>query len=213
MIINKEQYQYISGFRTPVSPILEEMEQYAVSNSVPILDWQAAEFLDVLMRMIKPQTVLEVGTAIGYSTIRMARIIAEEGKVFTIEKSGDNISLAEANFKRTGISEKITILKGEAQTLLPSLRQTFDLIFLDADKKDYLPLLDMLLKKLNTGGTIFVDNLLWHEYAALPEEKIPESYRASAEYIRQFNVIFFNHPILDSVLLPIGDGIGIGVKR
>jgi len=89
----------------------------------------------------------------------------------------------------------------------------FDLIFLDADKKDYPALLELIIPRLKKGGILFVDNLLWRGYVADNDENIPEDYLSSARVLREFNQKFMNHPDLQTILLPVGDGIGIGVKK
>jgi predicted O-methyltransferase YrrM len=93
---------------------------------------------------------------------------------------------------------------------MPGLKKKYDFIFLDADKEDYLALFEMAMKLLKKNGVIFVDNLLWHGYAASKE--VPEKYKTSTKYIRDFNKIFMNHPQLNTTLLPVGDGIGLGIK-
>ena len=93
---------------------------------------------------------------------------------------------------------------------MPRLKKKYDLIFLDADKEDYKKLFDYSMILLKRGGTLIVDNLLWHGYAA--SSRVPSNYKKSTSYIRNFNKLFMNQPNLNSVILPVGDGIGLGVK-
>ena len=113
--------------------------------------------------------------------------------------------------EESGFDEKINIIKGDALDIIPNLENNYDLIFLDADKEDYEKLFDYSLKKLNKGGVIFIDNLLWKGYAA--SEEVPEKYINSTEAIRNFNKYFLENEQLFSTILPIGDGIGIGIKQ
>jgi len=187
------------------------MEEYADQNSVPILSWQSAELLEQLIKMIKPKRVLEIGTAIGYSTIRIAKNISRKSVVHTIEKSEDNIALANDFIGRSGQANKIEIFAGNALQLLPRLDKKYDFIFLDADKQDYKRLFDYSMILLKRGAVIFVDNLLWHGYAA--GKSIPSTQRASTRHIRDFNKMFMLQRNLKTTILPVGDGVGIGIKN
>ena len=131
----------------------------------------SAEFLEQLICLVNPKRVLELGTAIAYSSIRIARNLRKKGSVYTIEKSEDNIVLAKENITKSGLGEKINLIAGNALDELPRFDKKFDFIFLDADKIDYKRLFDYSLILLKKGGVIFVDNLLWHGLAA--SSKVP----------------------------------------
>jgi predicted O-methyltransferase YrrM len=137
-------------------------------------------------------------------------IFKKKGMLHTIEKSKDNIVLAKAYIKRSGAEEKIKILAGNATEIMPKLEKKYDFIFLDADKNEYSKLFKLSLLLLKKGGVIMVDNLLWHGQAAA--EKVPAKYKTSTEYIRNFNKEFMANPGLKSSIIPVGDGLGIGVK-
>jgi len=109
------------------------------------------------------------------------------------------------------MGKNIKILEGDALNVMPRLKKKYDLIFLDADKEDYKRLFDYSMILLKRNGVILVDNLLWHGYAA--SNRIPSKYRQSTSYIREFNKLFMNQPNLNSIILPVGDGIGLGVKN
>jgi len=209
-IIYKNQLEYIESLTKESDPVISEMVDFAFKNKIPILDRQSASFLEMIIKMIKCGRVLEIGTAIAYSSIRMARIIKRKGKVHTIEKSKDNILLAEKNIKKATLKNKIKIFEGDAFDVIPQLKKKYDLIFLDADKQDYIALLNLSVKLLKKGGVIFVDNLLWHGYAAA--KTVPEKFIPSTKNIRDFNKLFISNPKLKSCIFPIGDGIGIGIK-
>ncbi len=209
-IINPAQLKYIESFRKEDDGVILEMEEFAKENNVPILSWDAAEFLEQLIRITNPKRVLEIGTAIAYSSIRIARNLKKKGVVHTIEKSADNIALAKSFIERTGFGDKITIFEGEALNIMPGLNKKYDFIFLDADKEDYKRLFDYSMVLLKKGGIIFIDNLLWHGYAAA--SKVPGAYKISAKHIKEFNILFMSQTNLKASILPIGDGIGLGVK-
>lgn len=186
------------------------MEEFAAANKVPILDWKSAEFLDQLILMQRPKKVLEIGTAIAYSSIRIARRLGKNTSVDTIEKSKHNIKLAKNFVKRAKLGSVINIIEGDALKIMPQLDMLYNFIFLDADKQDYEKLFLYSLMLLKRNGVIFVDNLLWHGYAA--SKFVPLAYRKSTGIIRDFNKTFLNNPAINSVILPVGDGIGLGIK-
>lgn len=209
-IILSSQEKYLNSFEKKKDSLLSDMEEYAEQNDVPILYKSAALLLEQLIVMNKPQRVLEIGTAIGYSTIRIARKLGRNAVIHTVEKSKDNIAIAKENFKKSGLENKIKLLEGDALRILPQLNKKYDFIFLDADKEDYKRLFDYSMVLLKKGGVIFIDNLLWKGYVA--SNKIPSKYKKSTNIIKDFNRIFMNQPSLSSTILPVGDGVGIGVK-
>jgi predicted O-methyltransferase YrrM len=204
------QYDYINSFRKEPDELIAEMEKYAREFNIPILSWQSADFLEQLIRILKPKRVLEIGTAIAYSSIRIARNLRKKGIVHTIEKSPENVEKAKVFLAKSGVADRVKIFEGEATVIMSELDKKYNLIFLDADKNDYPKLFDNSMKLLKKGGVIFVANLLWHGYAA--EEKIPPKMVNSSNHIKAFNKMFMNHPKLKTTLLPVGDGIGLGIK-
>lgn len=209
-ILFPSQIKYIESFRNEKDPLILEMEEYAKKNNVPILSWQSVEFLEQLIKLHLPKRVLEIGTAIAYSSIRIARNLRKKGIVHTIEKSADNVKIAGEFISRSGYANKIKVMPGDAFNILPQLDKKYDFVFLDADKEDYKRLFDYCMVLMKKGGVIFVDNLLWHGYAAT--KKVPSGYKTSANHIREFNKVFTSQPNLKTTILPIGDGIGLGVK-
>ena len=209
-IILSTQFEYISSFRKNIDSLIEEMEAYALEHNVPILSWQSAEFLEQLILIKEPKRVLELGTAIAYSSIRIARNLKGKSVVHTIEKSADNIVLAKEFIVKSGLINKIKVLEGDAINVMPQLKKKYDLIFLDVDKEDYKRLFDYSLVLLRKGGIMVVDNLLWHVYAA--STRVPSQYKESTKHIREFNSLFMNQPNLKTSIIPIGDGLGVGVK-
>lgn len=209
-MIDENQLRYLDGFRTMDNELILEMESFAMENRIPILDQHAARFLELQIKITKPKRVLEIGTAIGYSSIRIARNLANKAVLHTIEKSEDNIKLAEENFSKSGLAEKIVLYKGDALDLMPNLSGKYDFIFLDADKEDYKRLFDYSLMLLKKKGILFVDNLLWHGYTAA--KRVPKKFKNSTKMIRDFNKVFMSQQNLQSTILTIGDGIGLAVK-
>jgi predicted O-methyltransferase YrrM len=209
-IILTTQLEYISSFRKKTDTLIEEMEAYAREHNVPILSWQSAELLEQLIRIKNPRRVLELGTAIGYSTIRIARNLKGKSVIHSIEKSEDNIVVAKEYIVKSGLTAKIKVLEGDALNVMPQLKKKYDIIFLDADKEDYKRLFDYSLVLLRKGGIMVVDNLLWHGYAA--STRVPLQFKESTRHIREFNSLFMNQPNLKTSIIPVGDGLGVGVK-
>ena len=209
-ILYSSQQKYINSFRNEEDELTLEMEEYARKKSVPILNWDSANFLEQLIVMHKPKRVLEIGCAIAYSTIKIAKNLKKNGTVDTIEVSKENIKKAKEFIEKSSVKSKINIIEGDALEEMPNLSNKYDFIYLDADKEDYEKLFYFSIMLLKKNGIILVDNLLWHGYAAA--SKVPPKYRNSTKYIREFNKLFLSHPTLKSTLLPIGDGLGLGIK-
>lgn len=205
------QEKYISSFRKQSDELSSEMEEFAKEHKIPILSWQSAEFIEQLVMMINPKRVLEIGTAIAYTSIKIANKLKKKSILHTIELSEDNIITAKEFIERAGVGEKIKLIEGDALNVMPRLKKKYDLIFLDSDKEDYKRLFDYSMVLLKRGGVIVVDNLLWHGYAAA--SKVPANYKESANHIREFNKLFIEQPNLKSTILPIGDGLGLGIKK
>jgi predicted O-methyltransferase YrrM len=210
-ILYPTQIKYLKQFRTDDDPLFIEMEKYAKEHKVPILSKHAAEFLEQIVILTNPKRVLEIGTAIAYSTIRIARRLKKKSEIHTIEMSEDNAALAKEYIEKSGLEDKIELKLGNALAIMPQLQKKYDLIFLDADKEDYKRLFDYSMILLKRGGVIFIDNLLWHGFAAT--QKVPKEYKVSTKHIREFNRVFMNQPTLESTILPVGDGIGLGIKK
>ncbi len=209
-IVYAQQTKYLESLRNENDELIFEIEALAKEKNVPILNWNAADFLESQILINKPKRVLEIGTAIAYSTIRFARNLKKNCIIDTIEKSKDNIKLAKKFIKKSGLSEKINLIQGDALKVIPKLEHNYDFIFLDADKEDYEMLFHYSLIVLKKGGVIFVDNLLWQGYAAA--KSIPEKFINSTKHIREFNKLFMSNDFLKATLVPIGDGVGIGIK-
>ncbi len=210
-ILYPEQMNYLESFNKEDDALILEMEDFARKNSVPILSRDSAKLMEILIQMKRPKRVLELGTAIAYTTIRIARNLKKEAVIHTIEFSKDNAKLSEENIKKSGVEEKIKLFFGDAKEVMPTLEKKYDFIYLDADKEDYLDLFELAMKLLKKKGVIFVDNLLWHGYAA--SDDVPEKYKTSTKFIREFNKIFTNYPGLNTTIIPVGDGIGLGVRK
>ncbi len=205
------QKRYLDSFKKNDDNLILEMEKFALENNIPILDWHAADLMEKLIKMHRPERVLEIGTAIGYTTIRIAKCLGKRSVIHTIEKSEDNIGIAKENFEKSGLGKKIKLIEGDALNIMPQLGKKYDFIFLDADKEDYKRLFDYSMILLRKCGVIIIDNLLWHGYSAA--SRVPTKYNKSTKHIRDFNKLFILQQNLDSMIIPIGDGLGLGIKK
>jgi caffeoyl-CoA O-methyltransferase len=210
-IVRLEQAEYLERLLPANTGLLAEMEEYAEANRVPIADREVARFLEITARATRARRVLEIGMAIGYSVIHLARGMDEGGLVVTIEPSEEMIARSEEFLGRAGLRERVRIERGVALEVLPRLAgETFDVVFLDALKEEYAQYLELSLPLLREGGVVLVDNLLWGGQVA-GEIRSPDQ-TASTQALREFNRVFVRHPHLLAVVLPVGDGLGYAVK-
>jgi predicted O-methyltransferase YrrM len=209
-ILQPEQAVYLEKLLPKSEGVLAEMERFAKANNIPIADREVALFLDTTARAIQAKNCLEIGLAIGYGAGHLAKAVSDGGKVFTIEPSQQLIELAQSYLRKLGLLEKVEIIKGFALDLLPKLKQTFDLIYLDAVKTEYVQYLEFTLPLLRVGGVVIVDNLLWGGAVANDKANVKDEDATVA--LREFNRMFVNHPQLKAQVLPVGDGLGYAVK-
>ncbi|HKP46536.1 MAG TPA: O-methyltransferase [Pyrinomonadaceae bacterium] len=207
-ILQKEQADYLDGLMTQGDPFFAEMESFGAQNRVPSADREVARFIAITAQAIKAKRALEVGMAIGYTTIHLARAMGEDGLVVPVDPSDEMIKVASGYFERAGISTRIRIERGAALEVIPRLSDTFDLVFIDALKHEYEGYLEAALPKLRIGGVMIVDNLLWGGKVA----NDPQSSDRDTAALQKFNQHFIKHPQLLAVLLSVGDGLGYAVK-
>jgi len=205
-IIQPEQAEYLDRLLTQSDPLLVEMEAYAAQHRVPIADREVARFVEISARISGARKALEIGMAIGYTVIHLARGMGENGRVVTIEPNDEMIHAATGYLNRAGVLDRVEIENGKALEVMPNLNETFDLLFIDAVKEEYSQYLDLGLARLKTGGVVIVDNLLWGGKVATGDTE------SSTVALREFNTYFINHPQLLAEVLPVGDGLGYAVK-
>jgi predicted O-methyltransferase YrrM len=209
-IIQREQAEYLDQLIPQNDPLLREMEQYGAAHNVPSADREVALFVEITARAIDARHCLEIGMAIGYTTIHLARAVGDDGEVVTIDPSDEMIEAAEGYLTRAALRNRVRIERGKALDILPQMKEPFDLIFIDAVKEEYADYLKLCLPRLRRGGVVIVDNLLWGGQVA-GEIRSPDQ-ESSTNALREFNKYFLNHPKLRGEVLPVGDGIGYAVK-
>lgn len=218
--------EYLASMAPPADDLLLEMEAHAAEDDIPIADRSVAGLQAILARATDADRALEFGTAIGYSSLHVARTGTD---VVTTEVDGGRIEAAVDYLGRDGIDVRVTadpgtidptptgdgsvvIVEGPALETLPDVEGPFDMAFLDAVKGEYEDYLSGSLPLLSAGGVVVADNLLRHGNVAVDDEDVEERWRSSTEAIRAFNEVFVGHDRLQAVITPQGDGTGIAVK-
>jgi predicted O-methyltransferase YrrM len=200
---------YLESLRAERSPVMAEMEVVAERDSVPIVSWETGRLLAVLCKVLDP-FVLEVGTAIGYSTLHMAEQLSA-GRIVTLELDPDRAAQARASFEQAGVSDRVDLMEGDARETIHQVGGPFDLLFIDAMKTDYRFYLETGQALLSERGLVVIDNLLMSGEVALPEGSetfwSPENLSAA----RSLNAEILGEGWL-GVVLSVGDGVGLAVR-
>ena len=212
MIVEERMRTYINSLDTGNTPFLEELERYALENEVPIIRREMQSFMKVLLAVKKPLQVLEVGTAVGFSTLLMCEYGQPDMHITTIENYEKRIPIARENFRRAGEEHRITFLTGDAGEILPTLSERYDLIFMDAAKGQYIHWLPYVRSLMKPGSILVSDNVLQEgdiiESHYLVERRNRTIYKRMREYLYELT----HDPGLRTSVLPVGDGAAVSVK-
>jgi predicted O-methyltransferase YrrM len=207
LILHSEQEEYLGRLLPPRDALLREMEARAEADDVPISDPEVGRLLTLLARALGCRRILEIGTAIGYGALCLARGAAE-ARIVSIDLDPERLATARGYLEKGGVADRVELVQGAALEVLHQLQGPFDLAYIDAVKTEYRRYLDLLLPKLRVGGMVVCDNLLWGgQVAAYADEEEEE-----ATALRSFNGYLMIHPQLESVILPLGDGVGLATK-
>ena len=213
MIVEERMRTYINSLDMGNTPFLEELEQYAIKERVPIIRREMQSFIKMFLALNQPKRILEVGTAVGFSALLMCEYNPEPCQIITIENYEKRIPIALDNFKKAGKEEQIELLEGDAAEILPTLTEPFDFIFMDAAKGQYLHFLPEVLRLLKSGGLLVSDNILQEgdliESRFAVERRNRTIYKRMREYLYELK---HNDELVTS-LLPLGDGVAISTKR
>ena len=204
---------YIHSLEGKNSEVLEQIEKEARACEVPIIRKEMESFLRVMLYTKRPKKVLELGTAVGYSAILMSECLSEDSKIVTIENYDKRIPIARENIKRAGKEDVIELLEGDALEIMPTLQEeSFDFVFMDAAKAQYINFLPHVLRLMKKGGILITDNVL--QDGDLIESKfvVRRRDRTIHKRMREFLKAVKNHPDLETTIVPIGDGIEMSVK-
>lgn len=212
MIVNERLTVYINSLDKGNTPLLNEIEKEAVSSYVPIIRKETQSLLKVLIQMKKPKNILEVGTAVGFSSILMGEYSDENTKITTIEKYEKRIPIAKNNFKRAGMEEKITLLEGDALEIMSQLDNGYDFIFMDAAKGQYINFLPQVRRLLSKGGVLVSDNVLQDGDIIESRYAVNRRNRTIHGRMREYLYEITHSEDFETTILPIGDGVTISVK-
>ncbi len=207
-ILHPEQESYLERLLPPRDPLLREMEELAARDDVPISDPEVGRLLAILARATGARLIVEIGTAIGYGALCLARG-APEARVVTVDTDPERLATARGFLERAGVADRVELVQGAALEVLPHLAGPIDLAYVDAVKTEYRRYLDLLVPKLRLGGMVVLDNLLWKGNVAAPPEDEEDQ---NADALRAFNGYLMMYPQLQALVLPLGDGVGIATK-
>lgn len=206
-ILQSEQEAYLDRLLPPRDALLREMEERAAREDIPISDPEVGKLLGILARTTGARRILEIGAAIGYGAVWLARG-APEARVQSVDVDPERLAVARQYLERAGLADRVELIEGKALEVIQRLDGPFDLVYVDAVKTEYRRYLDLALPKLRVGGLIVCDNLLWGGEVAAPGEEEDRD----ADALRAFNGYLMMHPQLQAVVLPLGDGVGLATK-
>lgn len=210
-ILDEQVERYIHELQPTRSEVMAEMEALADRDGVPIVHWETGRFLAVLCRTLDP-VVLEVGTAIGYSTVHMAEQL-QQGRVITLELREDRAAQAREFFQRAGVADRVELIQGDARETIEAVDGPIDLLFVDAAKDEYERYIELAEPKLSERAVLVVDNMLMSGEVALPEDAETQWRGPSLTAARALNAELLDSDRWLACVLPVGDGIAFASRR
>jgi caffeoyl-CoA O-methyltransferase len=211
MITEDNLQDYLDHFLTSAPKYLEDLERETYQKTVlpqMISGKYQGRVLSLLSRLKQPKNILEIGTFTGYATLCLAEGLPTDGQIVTIDKNDEFKALQDKYFDLSGYHSQIQQILGNARDVIPTLQKRFDLVFLDADKRYYPEYFELILPKMNQGGVILADNVLW--YGKVLNDKAKD---AETTAIKKYNEMLANDPRMDVVILPIRDGISMAIVK
>lgn len=213
MIVDERMVTYINSLDRGNTPFLNELEKKAREDRVPVIRREMQSFLKVLLQIKRPRLILEVGTAVGFSTLLMSEYAPETCRITTIENYEKRIPIAQENFKKAGKEDRITLLSGDAAQVLTTLEGPYDLIFMDAAKAQYIHFLPEVLRLLGPGGILVSDNVLQDGDLIESHFAVERRNRTIYKRMREYLYVLKNHEELETSILPLGDGVTLSIKK
>jgi predicted O-methyltransferase YrrM len=202
--------RYLADLRPVRSPVMAEMEALAGREGIPIVHWETGRLLAALCRALDP-VALEVGTAIGYSTLHMAEQL-ERGRLVTLERDPERASQARDFLTRAGVAERVELVEGDARETIPPLAGPFDLLFVDATKTEYREYVELAEPKLSERALLVIDNLLMSGEVALPADAETSWSAENLASVRALNAELVESEGWVGCVLPVGDGVGLAAR-
>ena len=186
---------------------LEKIKLKALENHIPIIMDDTLEVIAKILEEKKPKKILEIGTAVGYSAMCFSKYIQEGGEIDTIEREEERVKEAKENIVKVGVKDKINIIQGDAVEILPTLNDTYDIVFIDAAKGKYPFFLNQALRLISANGVIFADNVLYKGYVMSDYNK--HKQRTAVTNLRKYLKEATDNPNLETEILDVGDGLAI----
>jgi predicted O-methyltransferase YrrM len=212
MIRDPRVQSYLEDLRPARDPLLAEMEALARLERIPIVEWETGRLLATLVASLRPRRVLEVGTAIGYSTLHMAEQL-RQGRVITLELREDRARQARDFFERAGVADRVELIEGDARETIEAVNGPIDLLFVDAAKDEYRGYIELAEPKLSPRAVLVVDNMLMSGEVALPESESGQWRTESLTAARELNAELLDSDRWLACVLPIGDGVAFATRR
>ena len=213
MIVEERMKTYINSLDMGNTPFLQELESRALADRVPIIRRDMQSFMRMLLAVKQPKRILEVGTAVGFSTLLMCEYGPKDLKIVTIENYEKRIPVAKDNFRRAGRESQISLLTGDATEILGKLDGTYDFIFMDAAKGQYIHWLPDVLRLMHKGSILVSDNVLQEGDIIESHYLVERRNRTIYKRMRQYLYELKHNPLLETSILPLGDGAAISVKK
>ncbi len=204
---------FIDSLDTGNTPFLNEIEKEARETNVPVIRTPVQSLLKLLLAMRKPASILEVGCAVGFSALLMSEYGPEDCHITTIEKYEKRIPVARENFRRAGKEGQIPLLEGDAADILRKMQGSYEMIFMDAAKGQYIHFLPDVLRLLAPGGILLSDNVLQDGDILESRFAVTRRNRTIHSRMREYLYELKHHPDLETVILPVGDGITVSVRK
>lgn len=213
MMIDERMAAFIDSLDKGNTPFLDEIEKYAIETQVPVIRRPMQSLLKFLLAYAKPKQILEVGTAIGFSALLMSEYGPVDCHITTIEKYDKRIPQARENFQKAGAEERITLLEGDATDILREMEGNYDFILMDAAKGQYIHFLPDVMRLLAPGGLLVSDNVLQNGDIIESRFAVTRRNRTIHARMREYLYELKHHPQLETVVLPVGDGVTLSVKK
>lgn len=213
MIVDERIVTFINSLDTKNSSLLEEIEQEARLADVPIIRREMQSFLKVLLMIQKPLKILEVGTAVGFSALLMSEYAPEDCRITTIENYEKRIPIARENFSRAGKEDVITLIEGDAAEVLKTLEGTYDFVFMDAAKGQYIHYLPDVMRLLAPGGVLVSDNVMQDGDVIESRFAVERRNRTIHARMREYLYELKHNEALETSIIPLGDGVAVSVRK